>query len=469
MSKHWQELVPVDSYEISSSGLLHDYDRKVIALLYQPLIGSIAMSLYFTFWSELEQNRIWSSGSSFHRGLMNVMSLNLSEIYDARKKLEGIGLLKVWRKKSEDRQHFIYELQPPLTPEEFLHDGMLNIYLHKRLGKQHYQKLKEFFSDKVVDEKEYEPVTKSFSDVFISGHLESLYVSDESKEDLVPEPSHRYIGRQEGSSPIGFEESFDFNLFFAGLSSTFVSKKAFAPKVKEAIAKIAFLYGINPLQMQGLVLRSVDENKEVNIEALRKNARDWYQVEYQDDLPSLAERVQPPHLHSLTSEPRNEEEKHIKHLETVSPLKRLKELSGGAEPSKSDITIVEGIMMNQQLPPGVVNVLIEYVMIKTDMKLTKGYVDKIAGHWARKNIKTVIDAMDLAKKENQQYLSWQEEKKNKQDKPSRQKKVVRQEYIPDWMSESKTTETSSDGEELSPELEQKRKELEEKIKRLKKR
>ena len=52
-------------------------------------------------------------------------------------------------------------------------------------------------------------------------------------------------------------------------------------------------------------------------------------------------------------------------------------------------------------------------MRKTDMKLTKNYVEKIASHWARKNIKTVKDAMDLAKMEHRQYAEWAEGKKNR--------------------------------------------------------
>ena len=60
-------------------------------------------------------------------------------------------------------------------------------------------------------------------------------------------------------------------------------------------------------------------------------------------------------------------------------------------------------MINQKLNPGVVNVLIEYVMLKTDMKFTKGYVEKLAGHWARLKVSTVIEAMELAKNEHRKY------------------------------------------------------------------
>ena len=56
----WMELLPIDRYKVSAKGLLHNYDRKVLTMLYQPLIGSRAFSLYMTLWGELEQRScIW--------------------------------------------------------------------------------------------------------------------------------------------------------------------------------------------------------------------------------------------------------------------------------------------------------------------------------------------------------------------------------------------------------------------------
>ncbi|MDI5788509.1 hypothetical protein PO124_09225 [Bacillus licheniformis] len=40
---------------------------------------------------------------------------------------------------------FIYELIPPLRPDEFFQDGMLNVFLYNRVGKARFQQLKEYF------------------------------------------------------------------------------------------------------------------------------------------------------------------------------------------------------------------------------------------------------------------------------------------------------------------------------------
>ncbi|RFU61969.1 replication initiation and membrane attachment family protein [Bacillus sp. V59.32b] len=463
MSKYWQELVPVDRYIVSSAGMLHDYDRKVLALLYQPLIGPVCISLYITLWSELEQNRLWSQ-SSLHYNLMNTMDLKLGEIYEARKKLEGIGLLNVYKKKTDEENEFVYELSPPLSPEQFFTDGMLNIYLYKKVGKERFGKLKQFFCDDLVSLDDYQPVTKSFTEVFTTDHQDSLFVSDETEVELKPEANSKFIGRSGAKTLEGFEDTFHFDLLFAGIKNSLVPKRAFTSKVRETISKLAFLYGIDVFQMQNLVIGSVNAENEIDEEELRKAARDWYQIEYHRDMPSLSDRVQPAIYHDQTDEPKTKEDIYIRHLDTVSPRERLIQLSGGGEPSKSDLQIIEGVMLNQNLNPGVINVLIDYVMIKTDMKLTKGYVEKIAGHWARKKVVTVKEAMELAKSEHRQYQSWAQGKK---ESKAGARKTIRTEIVPDWMKDDQVEPSQDIAEDKG--LEERKRQMEERLKKLKSR
>ncbi|KML45422.1 MULTISPECIES: replication initiation and membrane attachment family protein [Bacillaceae] len=469
MAQHWQEMLPIDRYTVAASGLLHDYDRKVLTLLYQPLIGSVCFSLYMTLWAELEENRLWSSSNS-HHSLMNFMGMGLKDIYEARLKLEGIGLLKVYVNKDEETRSFIYELLPPLTPEQFFLDGMLNIYLYKKLGKNQFMRLKRFFSDqKVQPARGYKEVTKAFQDVFQSGHPGSF---DDEVIQLMNETDEAgYIGRREQEGIQIGSEDFNFELLQAGLNESLVPKKALTVKVKESISNLAFLYGIDPIQMKNIVISAVNEDNEINIDELRKSARDWYQFQNQDMLPSLIDRVQPASHQSQKKQPETQEEELIRYLEITSPRQLLKDISGGAEPSKGDLQIIEDVMFQQKLLPGVINVLIQYVMLKTDMKLTKGYVEKIAGHWARKKIKTPQEAIELAKKEHRQYLDWAEGKKTA-GPAGNKRKPIRTEMLPDWFDENsseaakKEQAQQQNSEKEQYERELKKRELKEKLKKL---
>jgi replication initiation and membrane attachment protein len=429
MAQHWQELLPIDRYEVTSDGLLHFYDQKVLTLLYQPLIGSSALSLYMTLWAELEENRLWSE-STTHHSLMNFLDTNLKDIYNARKRLEAIGLLNSYVKTSEDNRYFIYELKPPLSPERFFLDGMLNIYLYQKIGKKQFSRLKRLFSDQMIPEREegYVDVTSSFGEVFSSAFPESPRIYTEASHDLELEKGTTYIGRAETKTIQVPIDTFNFELLYAGLKKSLVTEQHFTVKVKEAIANLAFLYSIDAIEMQGIVLHALDVDG-INIEELRKAARDRYQYQHHDQLPLLVDKVQPLMLKTQTSEPKTKEEKLKAYFETVSPRQFLIDVSGGSEPSKSDLQIVEDVMFHQQLPPAVVNVLIHFVLIKTDMRLTKSYVEKIASHWSRKGVKTVDEAFSLALKEQRQYIEWGTTKTKKK---ANDKQPVRTDLLPDW-------------------------------------
>ncbi|MBM4762517.1 DnaD domain protein [Bacillus sp. B15-48] len=464
MTQHWQELLPVDQYVVGLSGLLHEYDRKVLTFLYQPLIGPVCMSLYMTLWAELEENRLWSSSSS-HHSLMTLLDLNLKDIYHARLKLEAMGLLKTYVKNDEENRSFIYQLQPPLTPEQFFLDGLLNIYLYRKVGKNQFFRLKRFFADKAISQQDgYSEVTREFQDVFVSVSPDTLRYHSDSGEELAPEKDEVFIGRQESDGVQINPTTFNFEILTAGLKENLVSKNALTPGVKEAISNLAFLYGIDAIQMKNIILSALTADSEIDIEELRKAARDWYQFENQDQLPQLLDLTQPLQHKTAPSSPKSPEDELAHYLESTSPRQYLIDISGGAVPSKTDLQIIEGIMFKQKLHPGVVNVLIEYVMIRTDMKLNKGYMEKIASHWARKQVKTVKEAMDLAKKEHRQYIQWAEEKK---DRPS-SKKPIRKELLPDWFEDKAESKKQKDMKKDSA-FEQERKQLEEELKEFKSR
>lgn len=458
MNFHWKEVLPIDRYTVRSNGLIHDYDRKIIILLYQPLIGPLAVSLYMSLWAQLEENRLWSISYNHHE-LMSFLDMSLSTVYEQRLKLEGIGLLKTYVEDNGDIRSFIYELQPPLMPDQFFIDGMLNVYLYQKIGAKQYNRLKKFFSDEQIAVRgEYKEVTRSFQDVYQS-KKPTMELPDE-------EERIEYIGKRVGKNiQVHWEEHFDFDLFLAGLSENLVPKEAITVKVKEAISNLAFLYGIDPLQMQKLVIAAMDETtNSIQIDELRKNARDWYKFENYDKLPQLIDHIQPLIYREQMNEPTTEEERLIFYFENTSPRQLLIDITGEAKPSLTDLKVIEGIMFDQKLFAGVVNVLIHFVLMKTDMKLSKNYIETIASHWARKGVKTVREAMELAKSEDQKYKEWA---KKKQEQKVRKRAPIRTELLPDWFDKDEST-VHKDNKIDEQQLEAMKKEIEENLKKLKK-
>jgi len=445
MEQHWKELLAIDRYTVKSKSVLHDLDRKIMTLLYQPLIGSKSFSLYMTLWGELEQNRIWSVETT-HHSLMTLMQSNLREIYHERIKLEGLGLLKTYLDEIDGVKRYVYELQTPIRPNEFFQDGVLNIYLYNRVGRNKFLQLKRFFSDDQMEEGMKE-ITKSFDDVFDSVRSAEMMgrVNKETMDDLTLENEREYLQSDSRSKLEISDASFDFDLFFSGLSDALISPKAFTPPIKEVIKKLSYLYGIGAVDMKNVAMSSLDQDDMIDVELLRKSARDWYQFQVGDELPNLVDKKQPLTLRSkLNKKQLSKEEELMVQLETISPRQFLTDVAGGVPPAVGDLQIIEEVMVQQKLEPGVVNVLIYYVMLKTDMKLTRAYVQKIASHWTRKQVKTVKEAMDLAKQEHRQYQQWAEEKTTSKKKSQSKKTPIRKEILPEWL---KDDEGNTDKEE----------------------
>jgi len=96
------------------------------------------------------------------------------------------------------------------------------------------------------------------------------------------------------------------------------------------------------------------------------------------------------------------------------------------------------------------------------MKLSKSYVEKIAGHWARKKVQTVQDAMNLAKNEQKEYQNWTEAKQNKK---TAGRKIVREEMVPNWLKNKEQVEKKAEPA-YDAEFEERKRKLEEKLKKL---
>ena len=55
-----------------------------------------------------------------------------------------------------------------------------------------------------------------------------------------------------------------------------------------------------------------------------------------------------------------------------------------SEPTTQQKYMVEELVEREQLPFGVINILLQFVMLKEDMKLPKTYIFEIASNWKKK-------------------------------------------------------------------------------------
>ena len=413
-----QTILPADIYMVVNKTVITSTDRKIITMLYQPIIGHVATSLYFTLCDDLDKREVMSEELT-HYHLMMTMQLKLESIVIAREKLEAIGLLKTFFKK-ENVNTYVYQLYSPLSAAEFLNHPILNVVLYNNLGKKEYQKVVSYFKIPRINLKDYQEITKQFDEVFTPVPGNSITENDDIADTNKNRPTLMH--------------QIDFNLLISSIPESMISPNCFNNDVKELINNLSYAYGIDDLTMQGIVRDSLKERGLIDKNELRKNARNYYQFEQGGRLPTLIYTTQPEYLRSPTGDVSNWA-KMVYTFETVTPYDYLKSKYKNGEPSARDLRLIESLLTDMKLKPGVVNVLIAYVLKINNQKLSKNYVETIAGQWKRLNIETVEDAMRLSEKEHKRMKKKLEANKKTKPVETKQKEAP----VPDWFNKELDT------------------------------
>ena len=98
-------------------------------------------------------------------------------------------------------------------------------------------------------------------------------------------------------------------------------------------------------------------------------------------------------------------------------------------------------MIEQHLNPGIVNVLLSYVLKVNNQRLNKSYIETIVGQWKRLKVETVEDAMHLTEKEHKKIKKMMESKKEKKSI------YYKEESLPEWFDKEMEKENISKEEQ----------------------
>ena len=417
-------ILPADTFVVVNRTILNENDRRIISMLYQPIIGSIATSLYYTLWSDLDKTELLSMEYTHHH-LMTSLRIKMDVIVTARKKLEAVGLLKAFVKK-DNVNNYVYELYSPISASEFFNHPILNIVLYNNVGKKEYETLLSYFKVPRINLSSYDEITSSFDSVFESIPSNTY---DNLNEDL----------RVNKTGDIKIDKSFDFEMLESIVPNGLITSRTFSKEVRELINNLSFVYNMDADSMKSPILNSIKENGLIDKVLLRKNVRNYYKYENENKLPSLVYKSQPEYLKNPVGSD-DKRSKMIYVFENTTPYNFLKGSSNGAKPSARDLNLLEDLLTDFKLNPGVVNVLIDYVLKINNKKLTRNYVEAIASQWKRLNVETVEEAMKAAEKEY---------KKDKKKEEKTVSKIIKEEKVPDWFDKKITKEKISEEDEKS--------------------
>jgi replication initiation and membrane attachment protein len=434
-TRSWNECTPHDRWIGRCLRPIQPMDMLALIHLYQPVVGPKAIGLYLTLAYQSEP-----PSTQTHLELMKGLQLPLGEVLSARYRLEGVGL---WNTFQDDKGVYRYECIPPLTPARFFQSDVLSITLFNRVGNERFRQLhRQLMEASPSEKRQGRDLTKTFQQVFGSLSPAEIASAAEVEEAIGWSGGDEDSSLEEGKAPTFKQDEADLSMVRARLQP-YVEEAAWSKEVEEQIREIRFLYQLDDWDLiKALQNPYVTQNGQIHVNRLRSFVRSQYRLRFGRP-PVVVDRfsskwsAQPnepapsPEPPEKVREP-SDEERHFRTLADISPVELLAAFQKGTQIPRADLELVEDLTRNYGLPPGVINVLLEYVLYSHDFKLPRPLVEKIAGHWARKNIQTVDEAREMARKE----YNWEWTKRKGKNRPSESKRTYRRNSDEDRLPKS---------------------------------
>ena len=462
----WSQLNPRDCIQVTQQVWLTQRELQFVTQLYVPFLGVQASTLYLVLFSELSPNSYQSDVIQL-ADLLALVNMGIPDFYQARIRLESVGLLKTYRYKDEESisAQYTFELQAPASPNLFFKDALLSTLLVNQVGHQRFEILQKRFS--VKEKAPYgQDVTSTFQEGFQLPFNMSQY-----KRNVVQEKQMIKDVKQQES--LVLNSNIDWELLTDLLKSQFVHEQALTDEVKQMLNSFQLYYGLTEREIAQYVIYAADlstgEIDEKELYSIIINANQHLAVPKQEEAS-----ITPVESTLEVSEVVTEEKQEITPAPTQLPqaIQRLITLAKEMTPfdfmtsikqqrngyvSNGEQRIILDLVQVGTIPSEVINILIHYVLVvKNNPTINKNLMDTIANDWSQKGIQTAEQAIEAVRQRDKEFKASRKEKiENRQAQTHSGKKYYgnapkgRVASVPDWaMKPNETKESPLDDENL---------------------
>ena len=426
-----EQMKPNFKFKVLGDIFLSPIDLQSLTLLYQPIIGVDAFSLY-TIFSTLPTNT-----EQRHHLLLQIVDKSMDQLLETRQLLEASGLIDVY----ETDEMLTYVLRQPLSVRSFFNDAIMRAFLYVKVGVQDFNLLKKMLLPE-ADDISGQKSTKRFDEIF-DVKMFSRLDQNVPFDNKVP-----LIGKG-----IEIATVFDPSMLNAILVKKGISQEIITPDLLKVLNELAFLYKFDAHELARLVFDALIPDGTVDVTRMKQLARTQFQLMSKGDQVKVV--VKSEQIPTKKPALNTSKQRLLMHLE-LNPIDFLQHKSGGKTPVPADMKLVEWLHIDQGMPAGVVNVMVDYVLDHTGGNLPKQLVEKIAGQWQRLKISTTEAAMKQVTSVLSKSNAYKKEKLDV-SKVSL-KRATRIEPIPEWLGKV-NHENKSDDIATRERIEQMRREM----------
>jgi len=395
--------MPNSKYVVFTNSYLSSSDMDIIKILYLPIIGLEAMSIYMLVRDELNVDKLLSKPKN-HTGILDVTKGTIGSFVEERSKLEAIGLLRTYEDEVASQHTLYYEVNPPMKPSEFFMNPATNKLIHKTLGHEKYNRLKNRFKVDKVDVSKLVNVTKRFNQVFSCNvnekHHEYLNENDKFADKVTADIKHD-------------NQDFSLDKFNEKLRRKRVPTKLITKELMNFILSTASTYNVSEANMARYVSMGLRGN-EIDRDFILKSCEVWSKDSTSNEKQSF-------NIADI------EERELMMYAKRLNPVDFLKYLYNGMKPNNRDVRLLNETSRDYRLNDEVINILTYVSLVENDHRLSKDYYFFVASQWSRKNIVNATQALKQYKQVGA--------KKTKAKAYSNNKSKSKVE-IPDWYNEN---------------------------------
>lgn len=412
-----EELKPSTFYMVYGEPQFDQSKQDALLYLYQPIIGSTALSLYLTLTSDVTIEG--TSPSLMHTDLLAAVDTGLMNLVKAREHLEGIGLLETYEKIDDELgMSLIYQLRLPLNPEKFFQDPLMAYLLMEKIGRRRFERLVERFKPKMFNRKKAKNITKRFREVY---RLDEKSFSSQSEI------------LEQTQEDFSIHTDFDWTLFSQQLKRF---NLILSVDEREKIQTFQTLYGVNELDLAEFVAKAAaGEKAGLNFNYLRQ----LINKEKRPNISSSSKEIITDGL-MVTGSFSPQELEIIAQSKKIAPvtfLRAIKREKGGFE-TNTEVRLLEELIGRNLLPKSVINIIINYILvIQNQAVINANYLNAIANDWAQKKITTPEAAITHVRENNQKLVRKPQTNRSTYQKRGSGRKESLPEHIKQPPKESK--------------------------------
>lgn len=389
-------------------------DVRVLVKLYQPLIGSLAFSLYFSLNEDFNAHAMLSDSTGIY-ALQEQLDCDVKHLFSALHKLEGVGLVQTRLLNNEIMgQVLVFRLTCIPSSSEFFSTPLLASLLKEKVGISAFQKLSKDFAresnskqNQVNGMQNADDISASFMEVFRLPEQEAIEPSVDVKYAAKENKTENNI-----KATINEHDTVDWN-FMKQQFEIYQIPGTEIDRNREAIRSVMRTYGLTEQEFVDEALTSIHGDYHLDMVQIKQaiasgihgshtRARIKQETKkYNDDQP-------------INAKLSKNEQQVLQLAKSKSPAQFLYRLKTDRHDyvDASEYKVLDSLYNEKGIPADLLNIL-TYACLKSAPNISYRLANRILHDWLQHGVKDGAQAIEYMQKREQNKVKYPRYVQNK--------------------------------------------------------